>query len=106
MSFDYAYNGKKSDRSIIQTKIDKLVLVLETILQIPSNGQRGFGLMFKSDVNPALKRSIPAQAIIAALSVQSAMGGATNVRPLLVASSSSRVLKYAFAATPPATTRC
>ena len=45
-----------------------------------SSGQRGRATTGAS-AWPAAMRSIPAQAIIAALSVQSAKGGATNSKP-------------------------
>ena len=52
---------------------------------------------------PRRNRSIPAQAIIAPLSVQSASGGATKATPAWRATASSPARMVALAATPPAT---
>jgi hypothetical protein len=49
-------------------------------------------------------RSSPAQAIIDALSVQSASGGATKQKPCASHSACNVERNTAFAATPPATT--
>ena len=54
---------------------------------------------------PKRNRSIPAQAIIAALSVQSRKGGATNRTRSSVQSRSSEARIRLFAATPPATAK-
>ena len=48
-------------------------------------------------------RAIPAQAIIAALSVHSAKGGATNSKPSAAAAAASPARRLRLAATPPAT---
>ena len=58
-----------------------------------------------SSIWPARSRSIPAQAIIAALSVQSRGGGATKRAPWASAMSRSAVRIAVFAATPPATAK-
>gem|GEM_PF-5476970 len=47
-----------------------------------SRGQRGRGARFMSSTGPCISRSMPAQAIIAALSVHSAIGGATKRAPV------------------------
>jgi hypothetical protein len=48
---------------------------------VGSSGQRGRAWKSNPSVRPSLKRSSAAQAIITALSVHSARGGATNVNP-------------------------
>src|ERR1700691_546384 len=70
-----------------------------------SKGQRGRGAKSSPSVSPALKRSIPAQAIIAALSVQSAGGGSTSTQPVFAARPASPWRRRALAATPPDATR-
>ncbi|MCH7549272.1 MAG: sulfatase-like hydrolase/transferase [Candidatus Krumholzibacteriota bacterium] len=69
-----------------------------------SSGQRARGLASSPSERPRRSRSIPAHAIIAALSVQSRGGGATRRRPAASATSESRARSAALAATPPATT--
>src|SRR5690606_16237024 len=70
-----------------------------------SSGQRGRAAMSSgSPFAPTASLSTPAQAIIAALSVHKAGGGATKRRPRLSASASSDCRTRALAATPPATT--
>src|SRR5690606_27741690 len=77
-------------------------------LALSSSGQRERGAndMPSSPLaSPERMRSSPAQAIIAALSVQSAIGGATR-RISCAAQRRSSVARIALlAATPPATTR-
>src|SRR5688572_31798440 len=69
-----------------------------------SSGQRGRGAKSSGLCSPKRKRSSPAQAIIAALSVQRRKGGATKARPASRAHVSSSARNAPFAATPPATT--
>jgi hypothetical protein len=71
-----------------------------------SNGQRERGTksMPFSCAMPARNRSMPAQAIIAALSVQSFSGGAMKAKPASLHRASSVDLIVRLAATPPATT--
>src|SRR5688572_12176497 len=69
-----------------------------------SSGQRARAGASSASVSPCVKRSAPAQAIIAALSVHSQAGGTLNWRPSRAASCCSAVLTARFAATPPATT--
>lgn len=52
-----------------------------TVSASGSSGQRGRAAMSSGSVNPAAKRSAPAQAIIAPLSVHSQCGGATKRMP-------------------------
>src|SRR5690606_6138324 len=72
-----------------------------------SSGQRERGTKAKasSPPSPARIRSMPAQAIIAALSVQSLGGGATTRKPASRHNVSSVALSERLAATPPAITR-
>ena len=57
-----------------------------------SSGQRGRGAKSReSGVGSTLQRSNPAQAIIAALSVQSLIGGATSSAPRCSASAERRL---------------
>ena len=76
-----------------------------TVSAAGSSGQRGRApTSSESGAQPARKRSIPAQAIIAALSVHKASGGATKRKPRFAARTSSDVRTRALAATPPART--
>src|SRR5690606_31765185 len=72
-----------------------------------SSGQRDRGMKAKAPslpARPARSRSMPAQAIMAALSVHSFSGGATKRNPDSPHRVSSVALIVRFAATPPATT--
>src|SRR5439155_3245185 len=69
-----------------------------------SSGQRGRAAMSSGSVRPAAKRSAPAQAIIAALSVQSHAGGTLKRRALRCARSATAEPIASLAAAPPATT--
>src|SRR5262245_15416042 len=69
-----------------------------------SSGQRGRGAKSKPSLRPRRKRSMPAQAIIAALSVHSRGGGATNGSAASAATAERVTRNLAFAATPPAMT--
>ena len=70
-----------------------------------SSGQRGRTGASSGSLSPQRSRSIPAQAIIAPLSVHSAGGGATKPSPASSASAARRARSRALAATPPAATR-
>ncbi len=70
-----------------------------------SSGQRGRGAKSSGSARPRRSRSIPAQATITALSVQSRAGGATSAKPFRAAAAPSAVRIAALAATPPATTK-
>src|SRR5271154_4577799 len=63
-----------------------------------SKGQRGRGAKSSPSVSPALNRSSPAQAIIAALSVQRAGGGRTRSQPVFAAGAASPWRRAALAA--------
>src|SRR5438309_2672425 len=76
-----------------------------TLSACSSSGQRARAGTSRASVMPAAKRSAPAQAIIAALSVHSQAGGTLNLRPLELASAASACRTARFAATPPATTK-
>src|ERR1041385_4709556 len=69
-----------------------------------ASGQRAFGPTDRLSNIPSWVRSTPAQAIIAALSVQSAAGGMMVRNPAPAASCVSAERIAAFAATPPAIT--
>src|SRR4051794_2496078 len=69
-----------------------------------SSGQRARAGASSGSVKPAAKRSAPAQAIIAALSVQSHAGGTLKARRSRCAKSASAERIAWLAATPPATT--
>ncbi len=69
-----------------------------------SSGQRARAGASSASHMPPAKRSTPAQAIIAALSVHSQPGGTLKRRPCVFARSASAVRIAWFAATPPATT--
>src|SRR6478609_9073364 len=56
-----------------------------TFSALSSSGQRARAGASRSSVRPAANRSAPAQAIIAALSVQSQIGGTLNRRPCSLA---------------------
>src|SRR6185312_12302292 len=75
-------------------------VVTHVLSPAAANGQRGRGAKSSASTMPRRKRSIPAQAIIAPLSVQNLIGGATRRTP----SPSSRPRRLVLAATPPATT--
>src|SRR5206468_4428454 len=76
-----------------------------TLSACSSSGQRARAGASSPSVRPPASRSAPAQAIIAALSVQSQPGGTLNGRPSRLARSANAVRIAWFAATPPATTR-
>ena len=75
-----------------------------TFSALSSSGQRARAGASSSSVSPSAKRSAPAQAIIAALSVHSQAGGTLKPRPSRLASSASAERIAVLAATPPATT--
>jgi hypothetical protein len=66
---------------------------------------RALGLKLTSSIVPELKRSSPAKAIIAALSVHNFIGGATKLYKYSCETNSRVDLKTLLAATPPATTK-
>src|SRR3546814_8020293 len=66
---------------------------------VGSSGHRARARVSSGSVSPAAKRSAPAQAIIAALSVHSQPGGATKRRAWSAASVSSATRTAVFAAT-------
>src|SRR4029077_5559245 len=70
-----------------------------------SSGQRGCTGASSPSVRPRRRRSSPAQAIIAPLSVQSSTGGATKVSPADAPSAARRSPSRRLAAPPPAATR-
>src|SRR6056297_140508 len=70
-----------------------------------SSGHRGRAIRARSLLCPASYSSMPAQPIIAALSVQSASGGATKRAPASCAALSRPARMVRFAATPPATAK-
>src|SRR5271166_1220595 len=71
---------------------------------LASSGQRGLAAKVMSSVRPSDSRSIPAQAIIAPLSVQSWGGGRTSRSPLSPQNRPKARRIGPLAATPPATT--
>src|SRR5258705_1748859 len=76
-----------------------------TFSALSSSGQRARAGASRPSINPAAKRSAPAQAIIAALSVHSQPGGTLKPRPLRAARPAKAQRNARLAATPPATTR-
>mgnify|MGYP000504085704 CR=1 FL=1 len=62
---------------------------------VGSSGQRGRGAKSRVSVWPSCRRSTPAQAIIAALSVHSFSGGAWNRKPSFSVSAVSRARAWA-----------
>src|ERR1700730_9086072 len=67
---------------------------------VESSGQRGPGRKSSASVRPSRSRSMPAQAIMAPLSVQSFIGGATRRAPYRAATSSRRPRRERVAASP------
>ena len=72
---------------------------------VVSKGQRGLADNDMPSNCPAANLSTPTYAIIAALSVQSTKGGATNAISSSAQSAVSRARISVFAATPPATAK-
>src|SRR5690606_9558834 len=70
-----------------------------------SSGQRARAARSRGSLWPSFRRSIPAQAIMAPLSVQRRGGGATRRKARSRASDSRAARIWLLAATPPATTR-
>src|SRR5690606_16276736 len=68
-----------------------------------SSGQRERGAMASESAAVDAARSAPAQAIMAALSVQSSCGGAMKLKPCVLQSVSNASRSVLLAATPPAT---
>src|SRR5580704_8605715 len=69
-----------------------------------SSGQRGLIGASRQSAKPSRSRSMPAQAIMAPLSVHNSGGGATKRSPTSSARSVRRLLSLLLAATPPLTT--